>query len=423
MSSAIEKETLTQLYARYQQFIDRDLQLDLTRGKPSKAQLSLSDRLLDPLDKTAVVTDKLDYRNYSLPKYLTGTDEAKTLFAEILNVRPENVIIGGNSSLNLMYDTIIRALVLPLPNALKSWSAQGKVKFLCPVPGYDRHFAICESLGIEMIPVPLTGAGPDMNIVESLVVADPHIKGMWCVPQYSNPTGETYSDETVDRLASMKTAADNFRIFWDNAYAVHHFDVHHPICVKDILEACRQAKQEDRVFLYGSTSKITYAGAGISAIAAHENNYNWLKTQLGFQTIGFDKLNQLRHVQQLKDKAGIMQHMAGHAAILKPKFDLADRILTESLGENGEYANWSRPKGGYFISFNTREKLAKNVVLMAEKAGVKLTRAGATFPYDNDPKDCNIRIAPSFVELDALKTAIEILGVVTKIATLEQGNA
>ncbi len=418
MTATLIKDELSQLKTRYQSFIDQGLKLDMTRGKPCVEQLNLSDELLNNLNHQDVVVAP-DYRNYSPPDLLTGLPAIKTLFADVLGITSDQIIVGGNSSLNLMYDTMIKALIHKLPNQTKSWSEQGKIKFLCPTPGYDRHFAICESFGIEMINIPLTGNGPDMDQVEKLVANDSSIKGMWCVPKYSNPTGESYSDDTIKRLAAMKTAANDFRIFWDNAYAVHHLDIEDQVEILDILSECTKAGNADRVFMFASTSKITYAGAGIAIIAANQDNYDWLVSQLKVQTIGHDKINQLRHLKLLPNKDVFMQHMAKHAAILKPKFDIVNEVLSTELGTNGQFAQWHEPKGGYFISFDSRPGLAKKIVKMAQDAGVKLTNAGATYPYGKDPQDCNIRIAPSLPTVAELKIATEVLAVVTKIATLE----
>ncbi|WP_100551446.1 aminotransferase class I/II-fold pyridoxal phosphate-dependent enzyme [Caedibacter taeniospiralis] len=419
MLAVSNSHELDALKLRYQAFVNQGLSLDMTRGKPCAEQLDLSDALLHNLDHNEVVLPP-DYRNYSPPELLTGLPELKKLFADVFAVEPQQIIIGGNSSLNLMYDIIIKALVHKLPGQTKSWSERGKIKFLCPTPGYDRHFAICESFGIEMINIPLTGHGPDMNQVEKLVAEDSSIKGMWCVPKYSNPTGECYSDETTRRLAQMPTAASDFRIFWDNAYALHHLDMNQQIDILNILTECEIAGTPDRAFVFASTSKITYAGAGVAVIAANKANHDWLIKHLKVQTIGYDKINQLHHLKLLPNKNTFMSHMAKHAAILKPKFNTVDAVLTAELGANGKFANWEKPKGGYFISFNSQPNLAKKIVKMAQDAGVKLTSAGATFPYGKDPYDCNIRIAPSLPGVSDLKKATEVLAVVTKIATLEQ---
>lgn len=412
-------ESLTHLQQRYNHFVTQKLNLDMTRGKPSPQQLDLSDSLLNNLTKEDILQHS-DCRNYSIPSLLTGLPEMRDFFAKMLSLPAENIIIGGNSSLNLMYDTMIRAMFFALPHSQQSWQQQGRVKFICPTPGYDRHFNICEALGIEMINVPLTGNGPDMQMVKALVANDPSIKGMWCVPQYSNPSGETYSDEVVEALASMPTASHDFRIFWDNAYAVHDLDKQDVERVANIFDACLRHNHPNRVFIFASTSKITYAGGGVAMIAMSDDNLSWYKQQMAQQTIGYDKINQLRHLALLPDMDALSQHMQAHAKILKPKFEMVDKILTQELGTNGQYAQWQLPKGGYFISFDTQPNCAKRVIELAAKAGVKLTKAGATFPYGKDPQDANIRIAPSLPSVDEIKLATEILALATKIATLEQ---
>ncbi|WP_119328941.1 aminotransferase class I/II-fold pyridoxal phosphate-dependent enzyme [Cysteiniphilum halobium] len=419
MTTTLVKDELAQLKSRYQSFIDQGLKLDMTRGKPCVEQLNLSDDLLNNLSHQEVILPP-DYRNYSPPDLLTGLPEIKNLFADVLDINASQIIVGGNSSLNLMYDTLVKALIHKLPNQAQSWSEQGQIKFLCPTPGYDRHFAICESFGIKMINISLTGNGPDMDRVEQLVANDSGIKGMWCVPKYSNPTGESYSDDTIRRLATMTTAASDFRIFWDNAYAVHHLDMDNQVKILDILNECNKAGNPNRVFMLASTSKITYAGAGVAIIAANKDNYDWLVKQLKAQTIGHDKINQLRHLKLLKNKDIFMQHMAKHASILKPKFDIVNEVLSTELGSDGTFAQWRKPKGGYFISFDSQPGLAKKIVKMAQGAGVKLTNAGATYPYSQDPNDTNIRIAPSLPTVSELRAATEVLAVVTKIATLER---
>ena len=419
MTAALYNIELTRLKARYQSFIEQGLKLNMTRGKPCVEQLNLSNELLNNLSHKDVALTA-DCRNYSPPDLLTGLPQIKALFASALGIHTNQIIVGGNSSLTLMYDTIIKTIVHKLPKQSNSWSEQGEIKFLCPIPGYDRHFAICESFNIKMINVPLTGDGPDMNQVEELVANDSSIKGMWCVPKYSNPTGESYSNNTIERLATMRTAASDFRIFWDNAYAVHHLNMHDQIEILDILEECDKAGNPDRVFMFSSTSKITYAGSGVAIIASNKGNYSWLIQHLKVQTIGYDKINQLRHLKLLPNKKVFMQHMAKHATILKPKFDIVNKILNDELGNDGRFAQWHNPKGGYFISFDSHPGLAKKIVKMAQDAGVKLTNAGATYPYGKDPSDCNIRIAPSLPTISELKTATEVLSVVTRIATLEQ---
>lgn len=422
MSPTPNSTALFQLKERYQSFIEENLKLDMTRGKPCFEQLNLSDGLLSNLQHHDVALPLQDCRNYSSPDLLTGLYQMKNLLAEVLEISPQQIIIGGNSSLNLMYDTIIKSLVHKLPRQTKSWSEQGRIKFLCPTPGYDRHFSICESFGIDMINVSLTGNGPDMDQIEKLVANDHSIKGMWCVPKYSNPSGESYSNDVIKRLAIMSTAANDFRIFWDNAYAMHHFNMNDQVKILNILDECTKAGNPDRVFMFASTSKITYAGAGIAIVATNKENYDWLVKHLQSQTIGHDKINQLRHLQLLPNKNAFFAHMEKHANILKPKFDIVDKVLTNELGTNGQFGCWHKPKGGYFISFDSQPYLAKKIVNMAQEAGVKLTNAGATYPYGKDKNDCNIRIAPSLPNLAELKKATEVLSVVTKIATLEQNH-
>lgn len=419
MSTTLNYNDLSTLKARYATFKSQKLALDMTRGKPCSEQLNLSDSLLSNINHKDVLS-KFDHRNYSSVDLLTGLPEIKNIFADALGIKSEKIIIGGNSSLNLMYDTITKALLHKFQEQSKNWMQQGKIKFLCPTPGYDRHFAICESLGIEMINIPLTGNGPDMDQVESIVASDSNIKGMWCVPKYSNPTGESYSDEVIQRLATMKTAANDFRIFWDNAYAVHHLDIHNKDEILDILDECEKAGNSSRVFVFASTSKITYAGAGVSMIAANKGNYDWLLSHLKLQTIGYDKINQLRHIKLLRNKETLLQHMSRHADILRPKFAVVDQVLTAELGNDHQYASWKKPKGGYFINFDSQPNLARKIIQLSKDAGVKLTNAGATYPYGKDPKNCNIRIAPSLPSIDQLKIASEVLAVVTKIVTLEE---
>lgn len=406
----------SELWERYQRFKAEKLKLDMSRGKPCPEQLDLSQGLMTCLKEDDYRTkDGIDCRNYG---GVEGIPEARELLAPILEVDPGNVIVNGNSSLALMYDMIVRALLLGVPGGNGPWGKLPKVKFLCPSPGYDRHFAICNQLGIEMITIELSANGPDMDQVERLVAEDEAIKGIWLVPKYSNPTGITFSDEVVDGFAKMKTKAPDFRIFWDNAYAVHHL-TEHPDHLRNILDACKKAGNPDRVFLFSSTSKISFAGAGLSLMAASENNINWIKKQIIIQTIGPDKLNQLRHVRFFKDFAGIEAQMKRHAAILKPKFDQVFETLESELGGK-KIAEWTKPKGGYFISLNTLECCAKKVVSMAAEAGVVLTGAGATYPYGNDPLDRNIRIAPSFPLLAELKKAMEIVAVCIQLASIEK---
>jgi DNA-binding transcriptional MocR family regulator len=410
---------LTQLKEAYQTYLKANLNLDMTRGKPSSEQLDLSMALLNDVSAKDFGKGAKDYRNYSVPGLLTGLPEMKRLFADVLDVDADQIVVGGNSSLNLMYDTLVRALLHSLPGDVLPWGKSHKIKFLCPVPGYDRHFNICQSLDIEMINVPMIGSGPDMDMVEELVANDPLIKGMWCVPKYSNPTGETYSDETVTRLARMRTAAPDFRVFWDNAYAVHHLTSEHDK-LANIFTACKKYGTTDRVFMFASTSKITFAGGGVSVFVSSCKNVTWFTKQMANQTIGYDKINQLRHLNFFENAKGLHQLMDKHAAILSPKFNEVDKVLTHELGKNSQYATWNKPNGGYFISFDTHPGCASKIVKMAADAGVKLTKAGATFPYGKDPHDCNIRIAPSLPSVAEIKQAMEVLSVVTKIVTLAE---
>lgn len=404
----------TALRARYAAFRERGLSLDMTRGKPCPEQLDLSLGLLDCLGRDYKAADGTDCRNYGV---LEGLPEARRLFAELLEVEPAEVIVGGNSSLALMHDTVVLGLLKGMPDS-PPWRGKHPVKFLCPTPGYDRHFAICERFGIEMIPLPMGSDGPDMDWVERLVHADPLVKGMWLVPRYSNPGGVVCSAQTVERLARMHTAATDFRLFWDNAYAVHHL-VDDPAPLANILAACKAAGHPDRPFIFTSTSKISFAGAGVGVVAASAANIRHLLAGLGIQTIGHDKLNQLRHVRFFKDAAGIAAHMRKHAAILRPKFDAVQTVLERELGGLG-LATWSRPQGGYFVSLDTPDNCATRVVQLAEAAGAKLTKAGATFPYGKDPHDRNIRIAPSLPGLEEIMQAMELLAMCVQIAASER---
>ena len=399
--------------AAYDAFKAQGLKLDMSRGKPCREQLDLSDGMyVDSIHLKAA--DGSDCRNYGT---VEGLWEARVLFAELFGITPEQVMVANNSSLNLMYDTVARAYNHGLANCETPWSRLPVVKFLCPVPGYDRHFSICELFGIEMIPVPMSSDGPDMDEVERLVAEDPAIKGMWCVPLYSNPTGVSYSDETVRRLAAMKTAAPDFLIFWDNAYAFHHlYDTTDAII--DILAACRDAGVPDRAIMFSSTSKITWPGAGIAIMAANVGQINRIRKLMNIQTIGPDKVTQLMHVRLMKDPVHVKEHMTRHADIIRPKFDMVLDKLEAELAGTG-LASWNRPRGGYFISLDVVPGTAKRVVQLAKEAGVVLTPAGATWPLGKDPQDQNIRIAPTFPPLEELRTAIEILCVCVKLAALE----
>ena len=401
---------------QYQEFKAKNLNLDITRGKPCAEQLDLANGMLDCIHgENYKSADGIDCRNYG---GLDGLPEAKKLFAEFLETAPEEIIIGGNSSLAIMHDAIVRAILHGTVDSEVPWGKLPKIKFVCPSPGYDRHFFICEYLNIDMIPVEMDGNGPDMDRVEELVSGDDAVKGIWCTPKYSNPTGITFSDEVVDRLSSMKTKAEDFRIFWDNAYTAHHL-TDTPDTLKNILETCKQAGNPERVFLFGSTSKISIAGAGIALMAGSVKNMEHTRKLMSFQTIGPDKINQLRHVRFLKNMAGIESHMKKHAAIIKPKFEAVQNVLAETLG-NKNIAEWSRPNGGYFISLNVMDGCAKKVVQMAADAGVKLTPAGATYPYGRDPGDRNIRIAPTFSPEDQVQTAMELVTVCILLASVEK---
>lgn len=409
-----EQQDLLQQYQEYQK---EGLTLDMSRGKPSPEQLDLGMGLMKVLDDTSVLNavNGLDTRNYG---GLDGIPEAKQLMAEMMEVAPEQVVIGGNSSLNLMYDTVSRAMVTGICGNTP-WSKLEKVTFLCPVPGYDRHFAVTEHFGIDMVTVPMTEAGPDMDIVEELVAKDDSIKGIWCVPKYSNPQGVVYSDETVLRMANLKPAAKDFRIFWDNAYAVHHLYEEEQPKILNVLEECKKAGNEDMVFMFASTSKVSFAGAGISAIASSKANLDDYKKSLTIQTIGFDKVNQLRHVAYFKDGKGIAEHMKKHAKLLRPRFELVLSLLEEELSGTGA-GKWISPKGGYFVTFEANEGCANRIVALAKEAGVVLTPAGAPFPYGKDPKDSIIRIAPSYPSMEELEMAAKVFIVCVKLATVEK---
>ncbi|WP_040982847.1 aminotransferase [Oceanobacillus jeddahense] len=382
-----------------------NLSLDMSRGKPSAEQLELSLGLLNTVNAENI-GDNFSVLNYGL---VDGIPEAKALFKEILEVNTEEILIGGNASLNLMHDIISKALIKGVLDSETPWGKQDKIKFICPVPGYDRHFKICEQYDIEMISVDMLEDGPDMDKVEELVRDDASIKGIWCVPKYSNPDGITCSDEVVERLAKMETKAQDFKIFWDNAYVIHDL-TDNPPSLKNILEECKKHGNPNRVFMFASTSKITFPGSGVAVVAASKENIDFIKSQLSVQTIGPDKVNQLRHVRFFKNYDNILEHMKKHAEIMKPKFDAVLNILDSKLGSYG-IATWTEPEGGYFISLNTLDGCAAEVVSLAAEAGVKLTGAGAAFPYGKDPRDKNIRIAPSFPSLAEVEKAIEVLSI------------
>jgi len=407
---------LTSLQAQYDQLGQQGLKLDLTRGKPCTEQVALSDSLDGILGGNFLAADGTDTRNYG---GLEGLAEARTLFGEILGLPAAEVLVGGNSSLTMMYQVVDFALSEGLRGPASAWGNSDTVKFLCPVPGYDRHFAICEHLGIEMVTLPMLADGPDMDAAEALVEADESIRGIWCVPRFSNPTGCVYSDATVARIARLPLrAAGQFLVMWDNAYAVHTLYEDAPPLAA-ISEFCRDAGTLDNVFQFGSTSKITLAGAGVAFLGSSEANLAALARHLAYQSIGPDKVNQLRHVRFLRDGAQLAAHMAQHAALIRPRFESVLDILDRELAGTG-MGSWTRPRGGYFISFDTRDGLAAEVVRLAGGIGVKLTPAGATFPYGQDPRDCNIRLAPTFASEQAVKEAIAAFVVCVRLASLRQ---
>ncbi len=417
MSQEERKSLLAELLEKYEQFKARGLSLNMARGKPSAAQLNICMGMMDVLSSSDDLTceDGTDCRNYGV---LDGIPEAKRLLGDMMEVPADNIIIYGNSSLNVMYDTISRCMTHGVMGHTP-WCKLPVVKFLCPVPGYDRHFAITEHFGIEMINIPMTPEGPDMDMVERLVESDSAIKGIWCVPKYSNPQGYSYSDETVRRFARLHPAAEDFRIFWDNAYCIHHLYDDERDEVLELLDECRKAGHPDMAFKFASTSKVSFPGSGISAIAASLNNLEDIRRQLTCQTIGHDKVNQLRHVRYFGDIDGMREHMRRHADIMRPKFEVVDEILTRELGDCG-IGSWTRPRGGYFVSFESLEGCAKAIVALCKKAGVILTGAGATYPYHKDPHDSNIRIAPSYPPIDDIVTASELFSLCVKIVSLKK---
>ena len=401
-----------ELEAAFEAAKAKELKLDMSRGKPSVAQYDLGADLLDTITSSSSFTAEngLDCRNYGV---LDGIPEAKKLMADIMGTDPSHVLVAGNSSLNLMYDSVSRSFTHGVLGNTP-WYKLDKVKFLCPVPGYDRHFAITEYFGIEMINVDMTPEGPDMDKVEELVSSDESIKGIWCVPKYSNPQGYSYSDDTVRRFARLKPAAKDFRIFWDNAYGIHHLYDNNQDYLIEILEECKKAGNPDLVYKFASTSKITFPGSGIAALATSLNNLDDIKAQLTNQTIGHDKVNQLRHVRFFGDINGMKAHMRKHADIIRPKFEAVLEILDRDLTPCG-IGDWTKPNGGYFISFDAPEGCAKAIVDKAKKAGVTMTNAGATYPYKKDPHDSNIRIAPTYPSLPDLRTAMDIFTVCVRL--------
>lgn len=401
--------------ARFDQLKSLDLKLNMARGKPGKAQLDLVSDILTVLVKPEdCISDGIEVRNYG---ELTGIPAAKKLFADILGCKPEECFIGGNASLTLMYDTVSKAFTHGLLHSEKPWCKLDKVKWLCPAPGYDRHFKITESFGCEMITVPMLPTGPDMDMVAELV-KDPAVKGMWCVPKYSNPDGIVYSDETIHRIAAMKPAAPDFLLMWDNAYCIHEFEGDF-VPFADIITLCREAGNPDMVYEYASTSKVTLPGGGISVMATSVSNQKYMEKLLTIQTISYDKVNQLRHVMYLKDRDNTLALMKKHAAIMLPKFRCVLKHLDEEIAPL-DIASWQRPKGGYFVSVNTIPGLAKRTLALCKEAGVTMTGAGATFPYGIDPNDSNIRIAPSLPPVEELEQAMEIFCTGLRLAALEQ---
>ncbi len=411
--SAFEK----QCEEEYESYKAKGMKLDMSRGKPSTEQLDLAMPMFDVFTNAAsmLAEDGTDCRNYGC---LTGIPDAKRLFGELLGVSSEEIIIGGNSSLAMMYDTVSRAVTHGVYGSEKPWGKCGKIKFLCPVPGYDRHFSICESFGIEMINIPMRSDGPDMDMIEKLVSEDEAVKGIWCVPMYSNPEGISYSDEVVKRFANLSPKAKDFRIFWDNAYCVHHL-TDTPDRILNILDECKKTGKEDMVLIFASTSKISFSGAGVAIMAGSVNNVKQITKLMGIQCISYDKINQLRHVKYFKNVDGIMEHMAKHRAIIEPKFKLVLDMLDVKLGGLG-ILEWNKPNGGYFISVNTLDGCAKRVVELCREAGVVLTSAGATFPYGKDPHDRNIRIAPTYPPLEELEAAMDIFCASVKKASAEK---
>ena len=419
--SSLSREELSTLKDKLEQEFkevkELGLKLDMSRGKPSKTQLDLSMGMLDTVNSESNMDceDGTDCRNYGV---LTGIPEIRRLMADMAGVSEKNVIVYGNSSLNIMFDTVSRSMTHGVMGSTP-WAKLDKVKFLCPVPGYDRHFAITESFGIEMINVPLYADGPDMDMVEKLVSEDPAIKGIWCVPMYANPTGTTYSAETVRRFAALQPAAEDFRIFWDNAYGVHHLFADDQDSIPEILSECAKAGHPDMVYEFMSTSKITFPGSGIAAMFTSEANIKDILKVMTFQTIGHDKINQLRHARFFGDIEHLKAHMMKHAELIRPKFAAVIDTLEEGLG-GLEIGSWSNPKGGYFISFDAMEGCAKAIVAKMKEAGVVMTGAGATYPYGKDPKDSNIRIAPTLPTPEELAKAAEVFVLCVKLVSVEK---
>ena len=406
-----------ELESQYEEAKAKGLKLDMSRGKAASAQLDMEMDFLDVVNSGSDYKTQagVDCRNYGL---LDGIPEAKKLMGDLMGVPEDQVIVCGNASLSIMYDTVARSMIFGVQGSTP-WCRLDKVKFLCPVPGYDRHFAITEQFGIEMINIPMTEQGPDMDLVEKYVNNDPAVKGIWCVPKYSNPQGYTYSDETVRRFAALTPAASDFRIFWDNAYAIHFLYEDKDDKLLEILSECEKAGKPDMVYEFCSTSKITFPGGGISAVAASKANLDYFRKTMTIQTIGYDKINQLRHVRYFKDINGMKEHMKKHAAIVRPKFEAVLEVLERELGGLG-LGSWTKPHGGYFISFTTMDGCAKAVVNKCKEAGVVLTGAGATYPYKNDPKDNNIRLAPTFPSSEELSVATDLFVLCVKLVSVEK---
>lgn len=417
-AEAMSRQELAEIRQRaqadYEDLCSKGLKIDMTRGKPGPDQLDLSTPLLTlPGNGDYFLADGTDARNYGGPQ---GLPEARALFATMMGAPPEQIVIGNNSSLAVMHDCIAYALLKGIGEHAP-WSTGETVKFLCPSPGYDRHFLICETYGIEMIPVALTGEGPDMDQVEELV-RDPAVRGIWCVPKYSNPTAETYSNETIERLVRMETGASDFRLFWDNAYSMHHL-TDDEVDLPNILELCAAAGCPDRAFVFGSTSKMTFGGAGLGLFASSPNNVAWFLRHAGVRTIGPDKLNQLRHVRFLKDHEGLKRHMRAHRDIIAPKFAAVESAFQSRLGGTG-FADWVEPQGGYFVSVDVHQGCAARVVELAEQAGISMVAAGQTFPYRKDPKDSNLRIAPTYPSLPDVKAAVDGIAICIQLAVSER---
>lgn len=402
----------------YDGYKAKGLSLNMARGKPSSEQLDLAMKMLaavNSYDADYKASDGTDCRNYG---GLDGIIDAKNLFSPMLGVSNDELIVCGNSSLNIMYDMIARCIIFGVDGVQKPWKDYEKIKWLCPAPGYDRHFAICQSFGFELITIPMNSDGPDMDMIEKLVAEDDTIKGIWCVPMYSNPTGITYSDEVVKRFANLKPKAKDFRIFWDNAYCIHHL-TDTPDKLLNLLDECKKVGSEDMVYMFASTSKITFAGGGIAVMAASKKNVDYIKSLMTVQTIGYDKINQLRHAKFFGNYEGLMEHMEKHKAIIAPKFEAVIKALDAEIKPLG-IGEYTKPNGGYFISFNTLDGCAKRVVSLCKEAGVVLTGAGATYPYGNDPHDCNIRIAPTLPPVEELEEAMKIFVCSVKLASAEK---